>query len=173
MPYAIATNFLPQEINLGSCRNNLSEPFAHIMLKCPICSVSPTVFPCHSEVSHPWNFVDDHVVRAYPGPSVYVPGCEGTIFLRRKRSARKSNEVALLLVRITCGVEVRQVGIPHDGDGRAGRSGIYLDRQGVHSFNVSFWGVRKGPLYADLGEEGPEGPVRLQHFDAMRNSASR
>jgi hypothetical protein len=36
----------------------------------------------------------------------------------------------------------------------------------------SFWGVAKCPLYADLGDEGPEGPVGLQHYDAMRNSAA-
>ena len=49
---------------------------------------------------------------------------------------------------------MRQVGIPHDGDGRAGRSGVYLDHQSVHSFHESFWGVvEKGPLYAILGDE--------------------
>ena len=81
--------------------------------------------------------------------------------------------VTFVLVRVRYGVEVRQVGIPRDGDGRAGRSGIYLDRQGVHSFHESLWGVGNDLLYAVLGEEGPEGPVRLQHFDAMRNSAAR
>jgi hypothetical protein len=76
MPYAIATNFLPQEINLGSCGNNLSEPFAHTMIACPICSVSHTVLPCLSEENHPWDFVSDHIQSTYPRPSVCAPGCE-------------------------------------------------------------------------------------------------
>ncbi len=51
---------------------------------------------------------------------------------------------------------MRQVGIPHDGDGCARRSDIYLDHQGVHSFHESFWCVEKDPLYVLLGDEGPE-----------------
>ncbi len=46
-----------------------------------------------------------------------------------------------------------QVGIPHDGDGSEGRSGVYLDHQSVHSFHETFWDVVKGPLYAILGGE--------------------
>jgi hypothetical protein len=74
----------------------------------------------------------------------------------RIRSERKRNEVTFILVRIPCGVVVWKVGIPHDGDGRARRSGVYLDRQGIHSFHESFRCVEKGPLYALLGDEGPD-----------------
>ncbi len=124
--HAIATNFLTQEINMGSWRNKLSEPFVHTMFTCVIFSVSYVVLPCLDEEYHPWDFVGDHILRTSPRPSVCVTvtGCEWTIFMWRKRIERKSNEVTFILVRIPCGVVVWQVGIPHDGDGRVRWSGV-------------------------------------------------
>ncbi len=77
--------------------------------------------------------------------------------------------VTVVLVIITGGVIVRQVLIPHDGDGSVWWNVVYTDHQVEEVVHENVWGVEIFMLDSELGKTRPERPIRVMYFKVKRD----